>query len=154
MYNKSSGELYSAADIVEKYFLSILPSDINLTDYGNGIVDMYYKWQHNPYNSLYTNLNITDFSNTINTLNLTLEQKRAPYDIGYNFIETRSDGVISKWDYNFMGSQITAEYLTYWTPEIAPSIPFGNEFLFLFGISVIGLVIIVRKRIHIENSKN
>lgn len=154
MYNVTIGRLYSAADIVEKYFLTILPINYDLADYGAGIVNSFYDWNTNPDIYFYSQLNITGFSYTLDTLNLTLEQKSAPYDVGYNYIKIRNDGIVSEWSYDFMGSMMTAEFLTKGAPNTSLAIPFGIEYIIPTGICIIGLIIIVRKHCHIKSYKN
>jgi len=153
MYNNTLGRFYSAVDIVEKYFLIALPTSLNLSDFGEGILNAYYDWNNDPYHYFYNKYNISDYSYTTNTLNLTLEENSGP-KVGYNYIKLRNDGIVSEWNYNYDTTTISAEYLSSGILDSGSSIPFGSEYLIFAGICIIGLIIVVRKHSSIKTNKN
>ena len=138
MYNLTSHEMYTARYLVLNYFLIVIPTDLNLTDFGNAI--------QRQYGDI-----ISGYSSFSNTLNLTMETWA---QTGYNYIEVDGNGIVSKWEYNFGSTKIVAEFenIGYIVPN--SSIPYGFEFIFFAGICVIGLVIIVRRRTIVLKNKN
>ncbi|MFX1273397.1 MAG: hypothetical protein ACFFBP_09285 [Promethearchaeota archaeon] len=149
MYNQTSGLLWTANYLATKYFLTVLPVGLNLSELGNTLTNKYSK--------------ISNYSSTSNTLNLTLSQWEYNYtgdyyyevSRGYNYIEVDTNGIVSKWEYNFSNSKIVAEYESSGiNPN--PFIPFGSEYIIPAGIAgtcIIGLIYLVKKRSILNKKK-
>ncbi len=114
-----------------------MPTSLNLATYAtNSILNVTYQ-------ELY---DITGTITTSNSINLTKN------DGSYNYAEFRTDGITNFWDFKRNSTRITAEYLSQTDPTPTGSIPFGQEYLIFAGITILGLIIIIRKNLmHVKN---
>ena len=137
MYNSTSDTYYGAGDFYGKYLLIMLPTNINLTHLGDGL--LFEKARNQIYNFPWNS-----FSATTDTINFTDSSNN------YNYIKLRNDGIVDTWDYEKDGNHIVAEYLSSGHEAPEATIPFGADYIVYAGFAVIGLLIIVRKKILIK----
>lgn len=141
MYNASREfKYFGSLKFYQKFLLFMLPTNINLTNLGNGVL---FQGQNDPYEFPWTG-----YSTTSDTLNFT-------YNEYYNYLKLNSKGIVETWEYSYYDNwgwpnydaQITCEYLSSGYESPPRSNPNFIGYIIIIGICTVVGTYFIRKKI-------